>query len=49
MTTIFVGNSFGLSSLKGNDICQPFTINNSSFYTNLPLNPTILIFTKLEK
>lgn len=45
MSTIFVGNSFGLSSLKGNDVCQPFTINSNSFHTNLPLNPTILIFT----
>lgn len=45
MMTIFVGNAFGLSSLKGNDICQPFTINNTVYHSGLPLNPTILIFT----
>lgn len=46
MATIFVGNSFNLrSSISENEICKTFTINNLSNYTQLPINPSIIMFT----
>ena len=47
MMTIFVGNSFDFSYTNMNDICQPFTINNTVKFTKFPLNPSILIFTAI--
>lgn len=46
ITSFMIGNTFDFDSVKNpNELCIPFTINNMSTYSNLPLNSTILFYT----
>lgn len=47
ITSIIIGNTIGLSNttVNSSETCIPFTINKMTFFSKIPINTTILIYT----
>lgn len=49
MSTILVGNTFNFSKLDNlSEICTPFSMNNMSRYSNIPLSTSMIVFTAVS-